>query len=340
MGDLTHNPVRPAHPRWMTIVLKLAGIYNVLWGAITVVYPGWLFDLTGLEAPSYPFIWQCVGMIVGVYGLGYWIAAYDPFRHWPIVLVGFLGKVFGPMGYIQGVFLADAPIIGTVTNPVPPEFGVALITNDLVWWVPFAMILWASFRAMHAPSGGAEPLATVLESMKTDRGTRLIDRTRQDPVLLVLLRHAGCTFCKEALADLARARESIEEAGVVPVVVHMGDSGDLDPLLAARGLLGVETVADPGRRLYRALELPRGSFRQLFGPPVWARGIAATLRGHMVGRLAGDGFQMPGTVLLRDGTVIARHDHATAADRADFAALACGIDPQNDRPVPATAAPA
>lgn len=124
------------HPHWMTVVLQAAAIYNVAWGALTVLYPGWLFDLTGLEHPSYPFIWQCVGMIVGVYGVGYWIAAADPFRHWPIVLVGLLGKIFGPLGYVQGVLTGDVPV----------EFGITLPTNDLIWWVPFGMILVAAFR--------------------------------------------------------------------------------------------------------------------------------------------------------------------------------------------------
>jgi small multidrug resistance pump len=49
-----------------------------------------------MELPRYPDIWQCVGMIVGVYGVGYLIAAFDPLRHWPVILVGLLGKVLGP----------------------------------------------------------------------------------------------------------------------------------------------------------------------------------------------------------------------------------------------------
>ncbi len=131
------------HPRWMTAVLYAAAVYNILWGAVTVLYPGWLFDLTGLEHPNYPFIWQCVGMIVGVYGMGYWIAAWDPYRHWPIVLVGFLGKIFGPIGYLQGL----------VTGTVPAEFGITLVTNDAIWWIPFAVILWSAFRAARQPPG-------------------------------------------------------------------------------------------------------------------------------------------------------------------------------------------
>jgi small multidrug resistance pump len=99
-----------------------------------------------MEPARYPFIWQCVGMIVGVYGIGYLAAAADPIRHWPIVLVGFLGKIFGPLGYVMGV--AD----GTV----PLAFGVTLPTNDLVWWVPFAAILWHAWQAHRRPVA-AEP---------------------------------------------------------------------------------------------------------------------------------------------------------------------------------------
>ncbi len=76
-------------------------------------------------------------MIVGVYGIGYLAASADPIRHWPIVLVGFLGKIFGPLGYAMGVMQGD----------VPPAFGVTLPTNDLVWWVPFGMMLYHAAKA-------------------------------------------------------------------------------------------------------------------------------------------------------------------------------------------------
>ncbi len=124
-------------PAWMGRVLTAAGIYNLVWGGLTVAVPNWLFDLTGLDQPNYPFIWQCVGMIVGVYGIGYLAAATDPLRHWPIVLVGLLGKVFGPLGYVMGLVRGD----------VPPAFGVTLPTNDVIWWVPFSLILLAAWRA-------------------------------------------------------------------------------------------------------------------------------------------------------------------------------------------------
>ena len=123
----------------MTWTLYAAAAYNVVWGALVVLFPDATFRLLGVEEPArYPEIWQCVGMIVGVYGVGYAIAARDPLRHWPIVLVGLLGKVFGPIGFIDAVF---------IKGTFPVQFGWTIITNDLIWWVPFALILVAARRA-------------------------------------------------------------------------------------------------------------------------------------------------------------------------------------------------
>jgi hypothetical protein len=41
-----------------------------------------------------------------------------------------------------------------------------------------------------------------------------------------------------------------------------------------------------------------------------------------VGRLAGDGFQMPGVFLIFKGEVIRSYRHHTAADRPDYINLA------------------
>ena len=89
--------------RWMTVVLRGAGVYNLIWGAWVIFRPFDIFDWAGLVRPNYPEIWQCVGMIVGVYGVGYWAAAKNPIQHWPIVLVGFLGKICGPIGFVDAL---------------------------------------------------------------------------------------------------------------------------------------------------------------------------------------------------------------------------------------------
>ena len=119
------------NPVWMKWMLAAAGIYNLAFGVFAIVFPTAMFAMIGMEQPRYPELWQCIGMVVGVYGVGYIIAAFDPARHWPIVLVGFLGKVFGPIGMVWAIARGTLPL----------SFGVANVTNDLIWLIPFALVL-------------------------------------------------------------------------------------------------------------------------------------------------------------------------------------------------------
>jgi small multidrug resistance pump len=123
-------------PRWMSVTLWLAAVYNIVWGGWVVLFPLSFFQWLALPPPNYPQIWQCLGMVVGVYGIGYACAAPHPLRHWPIVLVGLLGKLCGPLGFLVAVSKGE----------LPWRFGFLLLANDLIWWVPFALILYRTFE--------------------------------------------------------------------------------------------------------------------------------------------------------------------------------------------------
>ena len=127
------RPSITATPNWISAVLRLAAVYNIAWGAVVVLFPLAPFRWAGMAEPNYPQLFQCIGMIVGVYGIGYWIAAEDPRRHWPIILVGLLGKIFGPIGFFVSAIQGGLPWIA----------GMTILTNDLIWWVPFTgMLVW------------------------------------------------------------------------------------------------------------------------------------------------------------------------------------------------------
>lgn len=128
---------RAGGANWMRAVLAAAGVYNLAWGVFVVAFPLAYFRWTRMPEPNYPQIWQCLGMVVGVYGLGYLIAARDPVRHWPIVFVGLLGKIFGPVGFL----------LAAARGEWPWRMGWTILTNDLLWWVPFALILLHAYRA-------------------------------------------------------------------------------------------------------------------------------------------------------------------------------------------------
>ena len=119
-----------------SLTLKIAAIYNMLWGAWVVLLPLQFFELTGMAEPTHPVIWQGMGMVIGAYGLGYWWASFDPVRHWPIVAVGFIGKILGPLGFVMNYLQGN----------IPASFGYTLITNDLIWWIPFFLILRDAHR--------------------------------------------------------------------------------------------------------------------------------------------------------------------------------------------------
>jgi len=77
-------------------------------------------------------------------------------------------------------------------------------------------------------------------------------------------------------------------------------------------------IADPDRELYRAFGLDRGTLGQLAGPRVWLAGIRAVGKGHGMGRVRGDAFQMPGAFLVEDGEVTWSHEFRHAGDAPDF----------------------
>ncbi|MBM80576.1 MAG: hypothetical protein CMJ78_08285 [Planctomycetaceae bacterium] len=301
---------------WMRTVLLAAGAYNVAWGAFTVLAPGMSLGWLGLSSqPPIAQLWQCIGMIVGVYGVGYLIAARDPYRHWPITLVGLLGKVFGPIGFLFSL----------VTGTLPASVGWTLITNDLIWWFPFAAILWGAVRYQQSVNTAYDmPEADdPLSELRTNHGNILDELANRQPQLVMFLRHAGCTFCREALADLARQRSEIEASGCGIVLVHMGDNDRDASFFDQYGLGDVPRIADPGCRLYRLFGLDLGSFTELLGPRVWLRGFtAAVLNGHGVGRLRGNGFQMPGAYIYHCGQILGGYQHSQASDRPDYAELA------------------
>lgn len=300
--------------------MRAAGVYNLAWGAWAVLFPKHFWSLVGMPAPEYLFLWQCIGMIVGVYGVGYWFAAGDVARHWPIVLVGFLGKIFGPIGFVQAHF---------IDGTVPLRFGWTLITNDLIWWVPFGAMLVFAYRVHERERAerfdrvddDASALRATPISDGPSRGVSIAALSERRPVLLVFLRHLGCTFCREAAADL-RDRRAIIEVSASIVVVTMSPAAEARAFLAGYGLDDLDLVSDPERTLYRAMELRRGTLPQLFGPRVWLRGVVAgVLGGHWVGGLRGDGLQMPGAFVIRGGRLVAAFRHRDAADRPDYCAM-------------------
>ncbi len=160
--------------------------------------------------------------------------------------------------------------------------------------------------------------------MTDPRYAELLERSKRRPILLVFLRHLGCTFCREALADLGARRRDIAKLGADIVLVHMADEAAWAPFISRSGLQDATAIADPEKKLYRAFELKRGTVGQLFGWRVWLRGIrAGILRGHGLNIPRQDPWQMPGVFLLKDGEIKTAFRHHRVSDRPHYIGLVC-----------------
>jgi len=130
--------------RFHQAVFVAAGVYNIAWGLYAALDPQWLFRLAGMPPINYPEIFACLGMVVGLYGVVYFEVARRPEQGMLLAAVGLIGKVLGPIGWLQ-LYLS---------GQWPGSSIVMCLTNDLVWWIPFALYL---FDARSAATIAARP---------------------------------------------------------------------------------------------------------------------------------------------------------------------------------------
>jgi hypothetical protein len=125
--------------RYHRLTFLLAGGYNVAWGLYAVIDPQWLFRFAGMTPMRHPQIFATLGMVIGLYGVLYVEVARQPEGGWLVAAVGMAGKLLGPLGF--SVLL--------LTGAWPLRTIVLVLTNDLVWWVPFGVYLydaWPLYR--------------------------------------------------------------------------------------------------------------------------------------------------------------------------------------------------
>lgn len=173
----------------------------------------------------------------------------------------------------------------------------------------------------------AAQLEAALAAARTnaESGASVLELSKRGRIMLVFLRHTGCPFCREAMADVQRRRAEIERSARV-VFVHQAPEDEANAAFFDRAGVGdIPRVSDPERRLYRAMGLTRGSLWAVFGPYIWFRSIQAMLSGRRLGRLIGDVFQMPGVFIVENGRVVGAYRHKSQADRPDYAAVACAV---------------
>src|SRR6201982_1429811 len=98
---------------------------------------------------------------------------------------------------------------------------------------------------------GNESAGEGFASLPPESGTSLLTLTQATPVLLVFLRHFGCSFCRQAVSQVSSLRPELEARGVRPVFVHLGTPERAKPYFDYYDLADVERISDPGAVIYQ-----------------------------------------------------------------------------------------
>ena len=167
-------------------------------------------------------------------------------------------------------------------------------------------------------------MAGVLGEYRTETGRTLLELVDESPVLLIFLRHFGCSFCRQTLDDVSRIRTQIEGQGVRPVFVHLGSPERAKPYFDYYHLSDIERVSDPEASLYArpVFALPRKNvFSNFLVPAVWAGWLKGAMRKHGIGMIKEDADQMPGIFYLRNRAIVRAFRYKTIADEPDYLKL-------------------
>lgn len=146
------------------------------------------------------------------------------------------------------------------------------------------------------------------------------------PVLLIFLRHFGCTFCRETLATVAERRAAIESAGAQVAFVHMSSPGEATRWFEHYGVGDLVRISDPERALYRQFDLEQSTLAELAHPRIWWPWVrTAIVKGHGVGAAGPNWRQLTGVFVLHRGRVLAAVRHRNSAAHPDYVALVRGL---------------
>ena len=177
---------------------------------------------------------------------------------------------------------------------------------------------------MSAVDNPRNEVAEALASVQTESGANLLALAEASPVLLVFLRHFGCSFCRQAISDVAELRGKLDERGVRPVFVHLGTPERAKPFFDYYGIGDVERVSDPEAKVYQnpVFQLARmHPLRTLFQLPVWRGWLKGALRRQGIGAIKEDGHQMQGLFFLKGSKIVRRFRYKTIADEPDYLKL-------------------
>jgi hypothetical protein len=175
-----------------------------------------------------------------------------------------------------------------------------------------------------AGTNSCDEVARTLASIHTESGASLLALVEASPVLLVFLRHFGCSFCRQAISDVAELKSEFDKRGVRPVFVHLGTPERAKPFFDFYGIGDVERVSDPEAVVYQlpVFALPRmHPALTLLQPSVWMGWLKGSIFKHGIGAIKEDGHQMQGIFFLKGPKIVRQFRYKTIADEPNYLKL-------------------
>ena len=299
-------------PPWVRQIILCTFGYFTVSGILGVVAPQALLHLLGAISIGAEWIVQLAGLLTFLFGLLFPFAAVRPYEYWPILFVAFLGQLAVP------AFVLHLALTGVL--PTGPAACMMLV--DLLFALALGAVLHHVSETFVKEDATKPELAQALSLKPHGSAESLLELSMTAPLLVVCLRHSGCTFCRETLARLSKERAALEHSGVRLILVSLGSAIKLREVAVAYGLGDLPVVSDPERALYRALELPRGAlFRVLGWRELWSALLEGQIFRHGIGVPDGDTLQLPGSCIIQGGTVLALFRAEHASEQGSFSAL-------------------
>lgn len=177
------------------------------------------------------------------------------------------------------------------------------------------------------PQAEARKLDSVEETLAaihTESGASFFSLVEESPVLLIFLRHFGCSFCRMTISQIGELQGELRARGVRPVFVHLGTPDVARAHFDFYGLSDVERIHDPEAVIYRnpAFGLGRvNPWRHLVNPVVWFGWLNGSVLRHGIGKIETDGHQMPGVFFLQGPKIVRKFIYRNISDQPKWLKL-------------------
>jgi peroxiredoxin len=165
-------------------------------------------------------------------------------------------------------------------------------------------------------------LQDIVLNDERGQAVRLGDLWRDQPAVLIFLRHYACVFCRAHAVQLHRSRKKFDKAGARLVAIGQGTPEQAAGFKEDQGV-EIPLLVDPDRASYQAAGAKVATMYELLGPRVIARALAWTITSRWrlgsiavhQGRPVDHPAQLGGVlVVARDGSVRYAHMSEDASD--------------------------